>query len=88
MPAEFPKIAHSRHRRAIYNRDEILRGISPFGICLPCLVEHEINFCQAEPSPLDIKLEVNQALERDRQYLTVPASIERQGPDEKASGQD
>ena len=75
VPTEFPQIAEAGHRGTGYQWNLVLRCIAALGVRLPCLIEDQIDFCEAEPGMLDLKLEVDQRLQLDRQNLFVPSGV-------------
>jgi hypothetical protein len=44
---------------------------------LPCFVQHQIDFGEREAGDLHVEIEIDEGLQLNREYLAIPAGIQR-----------
>jgi hypothetical protein len=79
MPVEYPQIsrlADGRYR-VQHGGSDVLWSTLHGGRGLTRFLQQQIDLSKREAGDLDIKLDVDQRLQLDGEYLTVPAGVER-----------
>jgi hypothetical protein len=79
MPTKTPHIACARDsgRRVIDRREDLVLYLGrTVRRALARLIEHKVNFSGREAGELDVEIDVDEALQLNRQQLTVPPAVE------------
>ena len=78
MAPESPKVALSSDWGSRLGRDDIFWRIATGGVGITRLIENEVDLCEAEACQLDLEVEIDQALQLDRENFLIPAGVERE----------
>jgi hypothetical protein len=75
MPSEYPKVVRAADGLPPACGNRILRFIDGVRIRIAGVIQHEVDLGQAETRDLHVEVQVDEALQLDRQDVTIPAGI-------------